>query len=100
MPTCSQGYTAYARNGGLAEINDVLKSVEDIGDKQRTLLYARGLYGAPSEIWIPVEAVTSVYPETRSVFLAIAGDEIEALGWNRPPASFSRTEKPKEIPLY
>ncbi len=94
------GYTVYARNGGLAEISDVLNSVEDIGSKQRTLLYGRGLHGAPSEVWIPIEAVTTVYPETRSVFLAIAGDEIEALGWNRPPASFVRQERPTETPLY
>ncbi len=94
------GYTLYARNGALAETIDVLKSVEDIGGVQRTLIYAKGLYGAQDELWIPIEAVSGVYPDTRSAFLAIAGDEAETFGWNRPPASFSRKERPKETPLY
>jgi len=95
------GYTLYARNGALAETIDVLKSVEDIGGVQRTLIYAKGLYGAQDELWIPIEAVSGVYPDTRSAFLAIAGDEAETFGWNRPPASFSRKEPAKkETPLY
>jgi hypothetical protein len=94
------GFTLYARNGALAELVDVLKSVEDVGDISRTLLYGRGLHGAANELWIPIEAVSAVYPETKSAFLAVAGDETIALGWNRPPASFSRTERPKETPLY
>lgn len=94
------GFTLYARNGALAEVGDVLRSVEDIGSTNRTLIYARGLHGADDDLWIPVEAVTNVYPQTRSAFLAVAGDEIESLGWNRPPASFGRVERPKETPLY
>ncbi len=94
------GYTLYARNGALAETIDVLKSVEDVGGVQRTLIYAKGLYGAQDELWIPIEAVSGVYPDTRSAFLAIAGDEAETFGWNRPPASFLRKERPKETPLY
>ncbi len=94
------GYTLYARNGGFAETIDIMKSVEDIGGIQRTLIYAKGLYGGQDELWIPIEAVSGVYPESRSAFLAIAGDEAETFGWNRPPVSFSRTERPKETPLY
>ncbi|MEZ4498739.1 MAG: hypothetical protein R2839_01475 [Thermomicrobiales bacterium] len=94
------GYTLYARNGVLAQVGDILKSVEDVGSVHRTLIYGRGLHGVESDLWIPVEAVSAVYPQTQSAFLAVAGDEIEALGWNRPPASFSRTERPKETPLY
>ncbi|MBX3070620.1 MAG: hypothetical protein KF883_09010 [Thermomicrobiales bacterium] len=94
------GYTLYARNGALAEVGDILKSVEDVGSVQRTLIYGRGLHGAAADLWIPVEAITAVYPKTRSAFLAVAGDETESLGWNRPPASFSRIERPKETPLY
>jgi len=94
------GYTLYARNGALAELIDVLQSVEDVGEVSRTLLFCRGLYGAANELWIPVEAVSAVYPETRSAFLAIAGDEILALGWNRPPMSFKRSERAKTTPLY
>lgn len=94
------GYTLYARNGALAELIDVMSSVEDIGELSRTLLHAKGAFGAPSELWIPVEAVSAVYPETRSAFLAIAGDEIEALGWHKPPLSFVRGERRRETPLY
>ena len=94
------GYTLYARNGALAQLTDVMKSVEDVGSVSRTLLYSRGLHGAADELWIPVEAVSAVYPESRSAFLAIAGDEIEALGWDRPPLSFVRADRPKETPLY
>lgn len=94
------GYTLYARNGAFAQTIDVLKSVEDVGDVHRTLIYAKGLLGGPDELWIPIEAVSGVYPQTRSAFLAIAGDEAETFGWNRPPASFSRVERPKETPLY
>jgi hypothetical protein len=94
------GYTLYARNGALAEVIDVLKSVEDVGGVQRTLIYAKGLHGAQDELWIPIEAVSGVYPDTRSAFLAISGDEAETFGWNRAPASFSRKERPKETPLY
>ncbi|MEZ4505167.1 MAG: hypothetical protein R2848_04680 [Thermomicrobiales bacterium] len=39
------GYTLYARNGAFAETIDVMKSVEDVGGIQRTLIYAKGLYG-------------------------------------------------------
>ncbi len=96
----TEGYTLYARNGAFAETIDVMKSVEDIGGIQRTLIYAKGLYGGQGELWIPIEAVSGVYPESTSAFLAIAGDEAETFGWNRPPMSFSRTERPKETPLY
>lgn len=96
----AQGYTLYARNGAFAETIDVLKSVEDIGGVQRTLIYAKGVYGGQDELWIPIEAVSGVYPESRSAFLAIAGDEAETFGWNRAPVSFSRADRPKETPLY
>jgi len=96
----ASGYTLYARNGALAEVVDVMKSVEDVGQVSRTLMFARGLYGVDTDLWIPIEAVSAVYPESRSAFLAIAGDEIEALGWGRPPLSFQRTERPHETPLY
>lgn len=96
----ASGYTLYARNGALAETLDVLKSVEDIGGVERTLIYARGVKGAREELWIPIEAVSAVFPDSRSAFLAVAGDETEAFGWNRPPDSFSRKERKKETPLY
>lgn len=94
------GYTIYARNGALGEVIDVLQSVEDVGGRARNLIYARGRHGAENEMWIPIEAVTAVYPDTRSAFLAVSGDEIETYGWHRPPSSFSRVDRPKDQPLY
>jgi hypothetical protein len=84
------GYVLYARSGALAHVIDVLKGVEEHGRVRSGLIYAQGVHGASDELWIPVEAVSAVYPETRSAFLAIKGDETEAFGWNRPPLSFSR----------
>jgi hypothetical protein len=94
------GYTLYARNGALGYVVDILSSVEDIGGRMRTLIYARGLHGAHDEMWIPIEAVSAVYPESRTAFLAVSGDEIETFGWHRAPASFKREERTQERPLY
>ncbi len=94
------GYTLNARNGEFAQVVDVLQSVEDVGSRQRTLIFARGLHGVSDELWIPIEAVTAVFPDTQTAYLAVSGDESESLGWNLPPASFSRIERPKETPLY
>lgn len=95
------GYTLYARNGALAKVVEVLPTAqEEFGHLRRGLIYAQGLFGANDEMWIPGEAVSAVYPETRSGFLAIAGDEIEFLGWHRPPASFVRAAPKAEQHLY
>lgn len=88
------GYTLYALNGPLGKVVAVLPGEEEYGKARRGILYATGLYGANDEMWIPVEAVYTVYPETGSAFLAAKGDEIEHFGWNRPPASFRRTPGP------
>jgi hypothetical protein len=84
------GFTLYARNGPLATVVAVLPAEEEYGKTRRGLLYANGLFGANEEMWIPVEAVYAVYPETHSAFLAAKGDEIEHFGWNLPPESFRR----------
>ena len=84
------GFTLYARNGPLGEVIAILPGEEEYGKTRRGVIYASGLYGANDEMWIPVEAVYVVYPETRSAFLAAKGDEIEHFGWNRPPESFRR----------
>jgi hypothetical protein len=94
------GYVLYARNGALAQVIDVLKGVEEHGRIRSGLIYAQGMHGASDELWIPVEAVSAVYPETHSAFLAIKGDETEAFGWNRPPASFSRQPQPEPQRLH
>ena len=57
--------------------------------------------GSGPELWIPIEAVLDVFPETQSAFLAIMGDEAEAFGWDKPPQSFNRAlfvqEPPKTL---
>jgi hypothetical protein len=94
------GYVLYARSGALAQVVDILKGVEEYGRVRSGLIYAQGLHGASDELWIPVEAVSAVYPETRSAFLAIKGDETEAFGWDRPPSSFSRRPRPEPPKLH
>jgi hypothetical protein len=84
------GFTLYARNGPLAKVVAVLPAESEYGKTRRGLIYASGLFGANEEMWIPVEAIYSVYPETGSAFLAAKGDEIEHFGWNLPPESFRR----------
>lgn len=88
-----EGFTLFARSGPLARVIGLLPGEEEYGRRRRGIIYAAGLYGASDELWIPVEAILAVYPETRSVFLAIKGDETEHFGWNRPPQSFQRTEQ-------
>ena len=94
------GFMLRARNGEFAQVIDVLQSVEDVGSVNRTLIYARGLHGVADEVWVPIEAVTAVFPDVKTAYLAVAGDETESLGWNLAPASFSRLERQKETPLY
>jgi len=92
------GDTLYARNGPLARVVAMLPAEEEFGRRYRGLIYAEGLYGASAELFIPVEAVFAVYPETHSAFLAIKGDETEHFGWNRAPDSFRRTPARGQIP--
>lgn len=84
------GYTLYAGNGELATVRGMLPGATDFGKRFSGFIYAEGLRGASSELWIPVEAVMSVYPETQSALLAIKGDETDYFGWNEPPESLRR----------
>lgn len=84
------GYTLYAQSGALAEVIGVLPGATDFGKKFAGFFYAKGMHGASNELWIPFEAVMSVYPETHSAFLSIKGDETEHFGWNVPPESVRR----------
>ena len=96
-----RGYALYARNGQLAVARDLLKGVPgELSHLRKGFIYAQGVFGANDQIWIPIEAVSAVYPETRSAFLAIAGDEIEAYGWHKPPASFDLNRQDTEQKLY
>lgn len=84
------GFTLYAQSGALAEVLGVLPGSSDFGKRFAGFFYAKGMHGASDELWIPFEAVMSVYPETQSAFLSIKGDETEHFGWNVPPESVRR----------
>ena len=84
------GFTLYAQSGALATVLGVLPGGNDYGKRFAGFFYATGLYGASKELWVPFEAVLSVYPETKTAFLAIKGDETEHFGWNIPPESLRR----------
>ena len=84
------GYRLFAASGQLAVADGVLPGGVDYGRKYSGLIYAHGVKSASKELWIPFEAVTAVYPETKSVFLAVNGDETEALGWTSAPEGVTR----------
>ena len=84
------GYMLYARNGALARTIGTVPGSYEYGRRFSGYIYGQGVFGASDELWIPYEAVLAVYPETRSVFLAIKGDETEHFGWNRPPSNLAR----------
>jgi hypothetical protein len=92
------GDALYAQSGQLAKVIGVLPGGEEWGQRYKGYIYAEGVFGATDELWIPVEAVVEVYPETHSAFLAIKGDETESYGWNRPPAAFVRIPRAPEPP--
>jgi hypothetical protein len=95
------GYALYARNGQLGVARELLRDVpSEVGHQRKGFIYAQGVFGANDQMWIPLEAVSAVYPETKSAFLAIAGDEIEAYGWQNPPASFNLNRKTEVNKLY
>ena len=86
-----EGYTLYADSGAIATVRGLLPGAVDQGRQFRGFIYANGVKGVADELWIPIEAVMSVYPEGRAAFLAIKGDEMEAFGWDEPPESMRRT---------
>jgi hypothetical protein len=95
------GYALYARNGQIGIARELLRDVPgEVGRFRKGFVYAQGVYGANDQMWIPLEAISAVYPETRSAFMAIAGDEIEAYGWDNPPASFNLRRTREENMLY
>ena len=93
-----EGYTLYARNGPLARVLGTVPGSEEYGRRFSGYLYASGLYGASAEMWVPFEAVLAVYPDTKSAFLSIKGDETEHFGWTSPPLSVSRRAPRPEGP--
>ncbi len=91
------GDSVYAGSGALGIVRGVLPAGVDYGRRFSGMMYTQGVKSAAKEMWIPFEAVTAVYPEGKAVFLAIQGDEAEALGWTAPPQGMTRGE-PKHIP--
>ncbi|MBA2276693.1 MAG: hypothetical protein H0W06_02915 [Chloroflexia bacterium] len=85
-----EGYTLFAQNGALATVLGTLPGGTDYGKRFAGFLYAKGLHGASDELWIPIEAVIAVYPETQCAFLSIKGDETEHFGWDKPPETIRR----------
>ncbi len=94
----TEGYTLYARNGEFARVMGMVPGGTEGGRSFAGYIYAEGVRGASKELWIPIEALLDVYPDTKSAFLAIMGDETEAFGWNLPPQSFNRAKVIKELP--
>jgi hypothetical protein len=94
----TEGYTLYARNGEFARVIGLVPGGTEAGRTFKGYIYAEGVRGVSKELWIPVEAVLDVYPDTQSAFLAIMGDETESFGWNNPPQSFNRRRVVQEQP--
>lgn len=84
------GYAVYASNGQMGHVIDMLPGGTDYGKRFAGFMFVEGNRGVSDQLWIPIEAISSVYPESRSVFLAVKGDETEAFGWNTPPETMSR----------
>jgi hypothetical protein len=97
----TEGYRLFARSGELGRVLGQVPGGTEGGRTFKGYLYAEGVRGNARELWIPIEAVLDVFPDTRSAFLAIQGDEAEALGWDLPPQSFNRAlivnEPPKTL---
>ena len=97
----SEGYRLFARSGELARVIGQIPGATEAGRTFKGYLYAEGVRGNAKELWIPVEAVLDVFPDTHSAFLAIMGDEAEAFGWDKAPQSFNRAlfiqEPPKTL---
>lgn len=85
-----EGFTLYAGSGALATAIGLLPGGSDHGKTFAGYIYAEARRSARAQLWIPFEAVTSVYPESKSAFLSIRGDEAEAFGWNIPPETVRR----------
>jgi hypothetical protein len=86
------GYTLYAQSGTFGRVLGLLPGGTDYGKRFSGFMHVEGHGHAEKQMWIPFEAVTAVYPETQSAFLAIKGDEAESFGWTSPPESMTRGE--------
>lgn len=78
-----EGYTLFAKDTPLAYVIGTVPSRRGQGG----FLYAAGFDGNARQIWIPLDAVADVYPDTRSAFLTMRGTDPAALGWTTMPES-------------
>jgi len=77
------GYTLFAKDTPLAYVIGTVPGRRGQGG----YFYAAGFDGNARQIWIPVDAVADVYPDTRSAFLAMRGTDPAAYGWTTMPES-------------
>ena len=75
------GYTLFLRDEPLAYVVGTVPGRRGRGG----YLYATGFEGNARQIWVPVEAVADVYPDSRSVFLSARG--MNANDWTVMPES-------------
>lgn len=86
------GYTLYAQSGAFGHVLGILPGGSDYGKRFSGFMHVEGVGHTAKQMWIPFEAVSAVYPESQSAFLAIKGDEAESFGWTSPPETMTRGE--------
>ena len=79
----TEGYTLFAKDTPLAYVIGTVPGRRGQGG----YLYAAGFDGNARQIWVPVDAVADVYPDTRSAFLTMRGTDPAAYGWTNMPES-------------
>lgn len=79
----TEGYTLFARDVPVGYVVGLIPARRGEGG----FLYATGFEGNARQVWVPVDAVREVYPETRSAFLGMRGNDPAAYGWTTMPES-------------
>ncbi len=77
------GWSLYANDVPLGRVVGLVPDRRGDG----TFLFTNGFEGQPRQIWVPIDAVNEVYPETRSAFLRMRGHDAAAYGWTSMPES-------------
>ena len=78
-----QGYTLFSGDVPIAYVIGTVPARRGEGG----YLYASGFEGNARQIWVPIDAVHEVYPDTRSAFLRMRGNDPAAYGWTTMPES-------------
>jgi hypothetical protein len=71
------GWTTFDNAGD--KIGDIVES------NATYIVVQKGLF-LPSDIYVPLTAVSEVSPADQSVTLNVAKGDIDSMGWNQPPA--------------